>query len=344
MNDPRFNIVFPKMLLPEITLFYPISEERTRAPISHILYRIHCQVNDAVMSGKIRPKTLREAGILSNLAKPNNRYNSPFNLLDMFTQPELGKMIADLRKSKGWTQEELVEKCNLSVRTIQRIESGEVTPRSYTTRLLLSALEYDLHVLESSRPGDQKSSSDPGKSSSGLIPWIHSLPLPDKKTITSFFSQNALLMKKVILLSLALCAAAYGLFMLFSKSDAQKTEEAKQYIAQADKNCTRWFNAGQIDSIVNIYTDDACLFPILAPNICGRMAIYQHLQSQVDIGYIIVEQTTEKFRMDGSIAITSGTWKVKGPDGALINGKFNTEWHKVGKKWLMYYDCGSPTP
>lgn len=59
-------------------------------------------------------------------------------------QPELGKKIADLRKSQGLTQEELVEKCNISVRTIQRIESGEVTPRSYTIRTILEALESEL--------------------------------------------------------------------------------------------------------------------------------------------------------------------------------------------------------
>lgn len=55
-------------------------------------------------------------------------------------QPALGKKIAKLRKAKGLTQEELVEKCNLSVRTLQRIEAGEVTPRSYTIKLIFSAL------------------------------------------------------------------------------------------------------------------------------------------------------------------------------------------------------------
>lgn len=55
-------------------------------------------------------------------------------------QPQLGKKISELRKAKGLTQEELVEKCNLNVRTIQRIESGEVTPRSYTVKALFEAL------------------------------------------------------------------------------------------------------------------------------------------------------------------------------------------------------------
>lgn len=51
-------------------------------------------------------------------------------------QPALGKRIFELRTSKGFTQEELVEKCNISVRTIQRIESGEVTPRSFTIKTI----------------------------------------------------------------------------------------------------------------------------------------------------------------------------------------------------------------
>lgn len=62
-------------------------------------------------------------------------------------QPELGKKLSDLRKAKGLTQEELVDKCNISVRTIQRIEAGEVTPRSYTIKTILAALECDADLL-----------------------------------------------------------------------------------------------------------------------------------------------------------------------------------------------------
>lgn len=59
-------------------------------------------------------------------------------------QPELGKKILQLRQEKGFTQEELVEQCNISVRTIQRIEAGEVTPRSFTVKTILEALDSDL--------------------------------------------------------------------------------------------------------------------------------------------------------------------------------------------------------
>ena len=51
--------------------------------------------------------------------------------------------VHELRKQKGLTQEELVERCNVTVRTIQRIESGETTPRIYTIKTILNALGLD---------------------------------------------------------------------------------------------------------------------------------------------------------------------------------------------------------
>lgn len=62
-------------------------------------------------------------------------------------QPALGKKISDLRKQQGLTQEELVEKCNINVRTIQRIEAGEVTPRSYTLKNILEVLGADFKSI-----------------------------------------------------------------------------------------------------------------------------------------------------------------------------------------------------
>lgn len=58
-------------------------------------------------------------------------------------QPDLGLKIAELRQQKGLTQEKLAEYCEVSTRTIQRIESGEVEPRSFTRNSLSNILEFD---------------------------------------------------------------------------------------------------------------------------------------------------------------------------------------------------------
>jgi XRE family transcriptional regulator, regulator of sulfur utilization len=53
----------------------------------------------------------------------------------------LYQQIAALRKSKGLTQEELASRSQLTVRTIQRIESGESVPRSFTLKAIANALD-----------------------------------------------------------------------------------------------------------------------------------------------------------------------------------------------------------
>ena len=58
-------------------------------------------------------------------------------------QPDLGLKITELRQQKGLTQEKLAEYCEVSTRTIQRIESGEVEPRSFTRNSLSNILDFD---------------------------------------------------------------------------------------------------------------------------------------------------------------------------------------------------------
>lgn len=55
-------------------------------------------------------------------------------------------LIAPLRKSKGWTQEMLAEKSGLSIRTIQRMESGVDTSLD-TLRLVAEALGVPVNEL-----------------------------------------------------------------------------------------------------------------------------------------------------------------------------------------------------
>lgn len=60
---------------------------------------------------------------------------------------ETGKLIKDLRIKKGMTQEDLANKTEVSARTIQRIENGEVDPRAYTLQMIAKALEVDFSVF-----------------------------------------------------------------------------------------------------------------------------------------------------------------------------------------------------
>lgn len=68
-------------------------------------------------------------------------------------QPELGKKIFEIRNQKGITQKELADSCNVDIRTIQRIEAGEVVPRMSTLKLISDILEiesYSYNEIEQS--------------------------------------------------------------------------------------------------------------------------------------------------------------------------------------------------
>ena len=55
--------------------------------------------------------------------------------------------IKSLRSELGYTQQVLAEKSNLSLRTIQRIESGATIPKGYTLKALSKALEIEPQLL-----------------------------------------------------------------------------------------------------------------------------------------------------------------------------------------------------
>ncbi len=58
-----------------------------------------------------------------------------------------GLVIKELRIKKGLTQEELADKTELSARTIQRIENGEVDPRAYSLQMIAKALDVDFSLF-----------------------------------------------------------------------------------------------------------------------------------------------------------------------------------------------------
>lgn len=107
-------------------------------------------------------------------------------------QPELGKKIAELRKAKGLTQEELAKMCNLNVRSLQRIESGEAMPRLYTLKMILNELNYPLEDFNKFGVEDQLSedavfqrNEEQHSFNSKLASFYHSLNGIEKLIIAS---------------------------------------------------------------------------------------------------------------------------------------------------------------
>ena len=117
-------------------------------------------------------------------------------------QPNLGKRISEIRKAKGLTQQELAEQCKISTRTLQRIENGVVTPRTYTVRTIFAILGCDFLEKDNSF-----------------------VRLHFERVFNNFkdlFNVKINTMKKVLILLAAVLATGFGLFALCYESKAQK--------------------------------------------------------------------------------------------------------------------------
>ena len=132
-------------------------------------------------------------------------------------QPELGKKIAELRKSKGLTQEELVEKCNLNIRTLQRIESGKVTPRIYTLKMIFTTLENNSH--------DSFEIINSGFSISYRLEQFY-------RYFLDLFNLKTNTMKKITILSIMFSAIILGIFALSGDIKAQKRNKANNQVTE----------------------------------------------------------------------------------------------------------------
>ena len=60
---------------------------------------------------------------------------------------KLGRRVRDLRRAKGWTQEEVEHRTSLTVSYISRIETGIQNPSILTLRTLARALGVSLGTL-----------------------------------------------------------------------------------------------------------------------------------------------------------------------------------------------------
>ena len=70
----------------------------------------------------------------------------------------IGKKIYEIRKVKGYTQEDLAELSKINLRTIQRIENDKNEPRGKTLNLICDALEIDPSEFQSNTGENHKKS------------------------------------------------------------------------------------------------------------------------------------------------------------------------------------------
>ena len=187
-------------------------------------------------------------------------------------QPQLGKKISELRLTKGLTQTELAEQCNISLRTIQRIEAADVTPRSFTLKLLFKNLDYDGYNL----------------ANDDLL-----------KKAKSLFDFKKDSIGKVSILIVILSLSVYGFVKLYANNKTPSTSEVSEIIKNSQANIKRWINNKQVDSVLTQFSDNACILN----SICGKVQIRQMIHNNIDKDYKILDYNTIAISVSDSIAV-----------------------------------------
>ena len=235
----------------------------------------------------------------------------------MIQQPELGKKIADYRKSKGFTQEDLVERCNLSVRTLQRIEAGKVTPRIYTVKLILEVLELDFENSLSSHKENDK-----GR----IEKWLEQFYI----SFIDLFNLKTNTMKKLSILSVAIFAIIFGISSITNVTFGQSDSKVKKIIKKTNLDFLEYFNNGEINSLVELYRADACL----VSRGCGKEFIRNYYSAETN-KYKFTEIMATDISVSDSIAVEKGKWRATLQSGETIGGEYLSEWRFTNKKWLI---------
>lgn len=145
-------------------------------------------------------------------------------------QTEFGNKLAEIRKAKGLTQSELAEKCDVSYRTIQRIETGKVTPRGFTIKTLSVALDFDfLKVLSDDSAKNEETDSQRFITVQKII-----------EQVIDLFNLKTNAMRKLSILTVMFGLIGLGLFSVTSKVVAQDNSKFTNFLTiESNENMTK---------------------------------------------------------------------------------------------------------
>jgi ketosteroid isomerase-like protein len=127
--------------------------------------------------------------------------------------------------------------------------------------------------------------------------------------------------------------------LLVSESKAASVLEE---LDAANKAFARAVMAGDIDALVDDYTDDGCVIAPMAGETCGKKAIRAFWESVIATRPKNVEIITEKAGSEGRLAFATGQLLITDADSAVHKSRFAVVFEKVGRQWKLRVDTWNP--
>jgi ketosteroid isomerase-like protein len=117
---------------------------------------------------------------------------------------------------------------------------------------------------------------------------------------------------------------------------------ALEELDAANKSFAKALMAGDLDSLVNAYTDDGCIIAPMAGEKCGKDSIRAFWESVIATNPKKVEIITEKAGSEGDLAFATGQLLITDAESAVHKNRFVLVFIKVGGQWKLRVDSWTP--
>lgn len=143
-------------------------------------------------------------------------------------------------------------------------------------------------------------------------------------------------MKKLSILTMVFAATAIVLLGVCINGNAQSEKKLMKIIEANNENFKSWFNSGDLDALMTLYRQDACL----VGEGCGTASIREYYATQMRFFKFEEIQVTDLSVAD-SIAVEKGRWSGSINSGPSLSGEYLTEWRRKDKVWQIVNDVAT---
>jgi ketosteroid isomerase-like protein len=113
-------------------------------------------------------------------------------------------------------------------------------------------------------------------------------------------------------------------------------------IDAANKAFAKGIVAGDVDYLVNDYTDDACIIAPKAPLACGKGSIRSFWTSVVASSPKNVELITHNAESEGNLAYATGELIITDVESAVHKSRFVLVFKQIAGAWKLHIDSWTP--
>lgn len=113
-------------------------------------------------------------------------------------------------------------------------------------------------------------------------------------------------------------------------------------LAAANKAFEKALMEGDVDYLVNDYTDDGCVIAPMAGETCGKESIRAFWESVISSNPKNVEIITEKAGSEGDLAFATGQLLITDADSTVHKNRFALVFRKIGGLWKLRVDSWNP--